>query len=89
MKAVNSEAKRISELAKGVPIKIGTWSRSTNMMVVPLDNFKVILGMKFMHAAKLVTMPFLNSLRMMGGDEPCVVPVSRRGTREPQQISAL
>ena len=58
-------------------------------MAVPLDNFQVILGMEFMHAAKLVPMPFLNSLCMMGGDDPCVVPVSRRGTKEPQHISTL
>ncbi|CAL9125210.1 unnamed protein product, partial [Musa textilis] len=32
MKAVNSEAKRISGLAKGVSIKIGSWSGRTNMM---------------------------------------------------------
>ncbi|CAL9086827.1 unnamed protein product [Musa textilis] len=25
----------------------------------------------------------------MGGDDPCVVPVSRRGTKDPQQLSAL
>ena len=59
------------------------------MMAVPLDDFQVILGMKFMHAAKLVSMSFLNSLCMMGGDDPCVVPVSLRGTKEPQHISAL
>ena len=39
MKAVNSEAKRFSGLAKGVPIKIEIWSGSTNMMAVPLDDF--------------------------------------------------
>ena len=58
-------------------------------MAVPLDDFQVILGMEFMHMTKLVPMSFLNSLCMMGGDDPCVVPVSRRGTREPQYILAL
>ena len=89
MKVVNSKAKQISGLAKGVPIKIGTWRGSTNMMAVPLDDFQVILGMEFMHATKLVPMSFLNSLYMMGGDNPCVVLISQRGTREPQKISVL
>ncbi|CAL9120466.1 unnamed protein product, partial [Musa textilis] len=89
MKAVNSEAKRISGLAKGVSIKIGSWSGRTNMMAVPLDDFQVILGMEFMHAAKLVPMPFLDSICLMGGDNPCVVSVTRRGTQDPQQLSAL
>ncbi|URE41304.1 Retrotransposon protein [Musa troglodytarum] len=39
----------------------------TNMMAVPLDDFQVILGMEFMHAAKLVPMPFLDSICLMGG----------------------
>ncbi|CAL9081172.1 unnamed protein product [Musa textilis] len=89
LKAVNSEAKQISELAKGVPIKIGSWSGSINMMVVPLDDFQVILGMEFMYAAKLVPMLFLDFLCLMGGNDPCVVPVSQRGTKDPQQLSAL
>ncbi|XP_064944580.1 uncharacterized protein LOC135596464 [Musa acuminata AAA Group] len=41
MKVVNSEAKRISRLAKGVPIKIETWNGSINMMAVPLDDFQL------------------------------------------------
>ncbi|XP_064967007.1 uncharacterized protein LOC135613935 [Musa acuminata AAA Group] len=41
MKAVNSEAKQISGLAKGVPIKIGTWNEGTNMMAMPLDDFQL------------------------------------------------
>ena len=53
------------------------------MMMVPLDDFQVILGMEFMHTVKLMSMLFLNSLCMMGGDNPCVVPVFRRGTKEP------
>ncbi|KAJ8459552.1 hypothetical protein OPV22_032478 [Ensete ventricosum] len=44
--------------------------------------------MEFMHAAKLVQMPFLNFLCLLGGDDPCVVPVSR-GTKDLQLISAL
>ncbi|CAL9076261.1 unnamed protein product [Musa textilis] len=89
MKAVNSEAKRIFGLVKGVPIKIGSWSRSTNMMAVPLDDFQVILRMEFMHAMKLVPLPFLDSLCLMGGDDPYVVLVSRRGTKDPYQLSTL
>lgn len=60
MKAKNSKTKLISGLAKGIPIKIGTWSGSTNMMTVPLDDFQVILRMKFMYLAKMVSMSFLN-----------------------------
>lgn len=62
-------------VGKGNPIKIRTWSESTNMVVVPLDNF-VILRIEFMHSAKMVLMPFLNSLCLIGGNDPRVVLVS-------------
>lgn len=45
------------------------------MVVVPLDNF-VILRIEFMHSAKMVLMPFLNSLCLIGGNDPRVVLVS-------------
>ena len=86
---MNSKAKQILGLAKGVPIEIGMWSRGTNMMAVLLEDFQVILGMEFMHTTKLVPMPFLNSLYLMGGDDPCVVPVSRGGIKDLQQIFTL
>lgn len=54
MKAINLEAKQISGLAKGIPIKIKMWSRRTNIMDVPLDDFHMILRMEFMHVTKLV-----------------------------------
>ena len=43
MKAVNSEARPIAGLAKGVPIKIW-FLGAVNLMAVPLDDFQVILG---------------------------------------------
>ena len=49
MKAVNLEAKQIFGLARRVPIKIATWSESTNIMAVSLDDFQVILRIEFMH----------------------------------------
>ena len=59
------------------------------MMVVLLDDLQVILGMEFIHTTKLVSISFLNFLFLVGGDDPCVVPVSREGTKDLQQISDL
>lgn len=41
-----------------------------------MDDFQVILGMEFFHTAKVVPMPFLGSICMMG--EEALVPVSRK-----------
>lgn len=73
MKAVNSAACPIAGLAKGVPIRVGSWTGTTNLMAVPLDDFQVILGMDFLHAARVVPMPFLNSICMLGEESPCMV----------------
>lgn len=51
MKVVNSEAKPLFELSKGVNIKIRDWSRSTNFMALPYDNFYVILMVEFQREA--------------------------------------
>jgi len=42
MKAVNSEARPIAGLAKGVSIRIGPWAGTTNLMALPIDDFQVI-----------------------------------------------
>lgn len=81
MKVVNSKAKQIFDISKRVFIKIGTYSGSPNMMVVSLDEFQVIHRMEFMHTIKLVLMSFLNSLCLMGGDDPYVISISRGGTK--------
>lgn len=47
MKIVNLEAEPMFRLAKGVDIEIGDWSRSTNFIALPLDDFQVILGWSF------------------------------------------
>ena len=88
MKAVNSEAKPIAGLAKDVTLRLGQWSGLCNFMVVPLDDFEVIMGIDFFVKAKVTIMPHLGGIFI--GDEhcPCFVPKIKKP--EPVQIlSAL
>lgn len=62
MMVIKLNAMQIFKLVNEVLIKIEIWSESINIMVVPLDNFQVILGIEFMHAIKIVPMSFLNSV---------------------------
>lgn len=87
MKAVNSQATPIHGLAKSVPLKMGAWVGRINLLAVPLDDFRVILGMDFLRQTKAVPMPFVDSLGMFG-ECPCFVPVSTRKD-EGKMISAL
>ncbi|KAF3777201.1 hypothetical protein EJ110_NYTH46337 [Nymphaea thermarum] len=50
---VYSVAKPILRDAKGVAIQIGNWAGTTNFPVVPLDDFKVILGMEFLQGQNI------------------------------------
>uniref|UniRef100_A0A5K1DJK4 Aspartic peptidase DDI1-type domain-containing protein n=1 Tax=Nymphaea colorata TaxID=210225 RepID=A0A5K1DJK4_9MAGN len=48
LKMTNSEARPILGEAKGATVQIEGWTGVTNFSVVPLDDFKVILGMEFL-----------------------------------------
>ncbi|GJX87503.1 putative retrotransposon gag domain, aspartic peptidase domain protein, partial [Tanacetum coccineum] len=48
IKAVNSLAKAIHGVAKDVRAKIGEWEGMIDLSVVPMDDFKVVLGLEFL-----------------------------------------
>ncbi|KAK4397897.1 hypothetical protein Sango_1265200 [Sesamum angolense] len=72
IKAVNSEAKRIQGLVC-VDLKVGAWTGKCNIMVVPLDDFDVILGVDFMLLANAMVMLYLNGLFIAHENSTCFV----------------
>ena len=48
IKAVNSPAKPIHGVAKDVRVKIREWEGEIDFSVVPMDDFKVVLGLEFL-----------------------------------------
>nr|GFB35009.1 hypothetical protein [Tanacetum cinerariifolium] len=48
IKAVNSPAKPIHGVAKDTRAKIGEWEGTIDLSVVPMDDFKVVLGLEFL-----------------------------------------
>nr|GEZ87970.1 DNA damage-inducible protein 1-like [Tanacetum cinerariifolium] len=48
IKAVNSLSKAIHGLAKDVWAKIREWEGTIDFLVVPMDDFKVVLGLEFL-----------------------------------------
>ncbi|XP_074297778.1 UBA domain-containing protein Mud1-like [Silene latifolia] len=72
MKAVNSSAKPIQGVAKEVAIKMADWTGKLDFTSVPMDDFKIVLGMDFLKR----TPTFLalhNGSLMMVGSKPCLV----------------
>ncbi|KAK4397635.1 hypothetical protein Sango_1239000 [Sesamum angolense] len=61
IKAMNSKAKSIQGVVC-VDLKVGSRTDKCNLMVVPLDNFDVILRMDFMLLAHAIVMPSLSGL---------------------------
>ena len=61
IKAVNSEAMPVHDSAE-VQLKVGPWTGLSTLMVVPLDDFDLIFGMKFFCQAKVQLMPYLGGV---------------------------
>ncbi|XP_072971538.1 UBA domain-containing protein Mud1-like [Typha angustifolia] len=53
MKAMNSKCQLIVGQAKVVHIAVGSWRGKANFMMVPLDDFQVILGMEFLQTLEV------------------------------------
>lgn len=72
IKAVNSEAKKVAGVAQ-VDLEVGEWRGPCTFMVVPLDDFRVILGMEFLIHAHVHVVPYLGGIFITGGDTPSFV----------------
>ncbi|GJW48836.1 putative nucleotidyltransferase, ribonuclease H [Tanacetum coccineum] len=73
VKAVNLKAKPIHGVAKDVWAKIGEWEGTIDLSVVPMDDFKVVLGLEFLDKVRAFPMMFANSLCILDGRKTCIV----------------
>ncbi|KAL0385689.1 UNVERIFIED_CONTAM: hypothetical protein Sradi_2963200 [Sesamum radiatum] len=81
VKAINSAAQPIAGVAKSVLIKVGPFEGKTNLSVVVMDDFKLILGLDFLWDTRTAVLPHVDSLMMMGA-KPCVIPTLAGRTGE-------
>ncbi|KAL4278727.1 hypothetical protein GQ457_03G035580 [Hibiscus cannabinus] len=89
IKAVNSAAKPIHGIAQEVKTDVGTWSGRLNFSIVPMDDYKLILGIEFLDQVKAIPMPFANDMSIIEGNQACVVPMIRSTKQESKVLSAL
>ena len=61
-----------------VPLKIGEWSREVNLIVIPLDDFDVVLRHEFMKKEKETTTSHLEILLFLARKEPIYVQTVNR-----------
>ena len=73
MKAVNSAARDVIGMAANVVCTVGDWAGYVNFLVVPLDDFDLILGNDFFMRAKVAVVPHLNGLFILDELRTCFV----------------
>ncbi|KAL0439055.1 UNVERIFIED_CONTAM: hypothetical protein Slati_2388500 [Sesamum latifolium] len=81
VKAINSAAQSIAGVAKSVLINVGPFEGKTNLSVVVMDDFKLIIGLDFLRDTCTAVLPHVDSLMMMGA-KPCVIPTLAGRTGE-------
>ena len=88
MKVVNSPAKPIVGIAQGVHMTLGMWSEKLDFSIVPMDDFKIVLGMEFFDQVHAFPLLATNSLSILDGSKACIVP-TERGKSEEKTLSAM
>lgn len=89
IKAMNSGVRPISGVARNVTAKIGEWVGTVDLSVIPMDDFKLVLGMEFMDKVKAFLMPFANSLCILNGGRTSMVPTERSAKVETKMFSVM
>nr|GEZ66015.1 Gag-Asp_proteas domain-containing protein [Tanacetum cinerariifolium] len=89
IKAVNLEVKPIHEVAKDVRAKIGEWEGTIDLSVVPMDDFKVVLGLEFLDKVRAFPMSFANSLCIQESGKTCMVNTKRDAKSGANTLSAM
>ncbi|XP_070008731.1 uncharacterized protein [Nicotiana sylvestris] len=94
MRTVNAKAQAIVGMAYDVPMSVGNWKGKVNLMVIPLKEFEMILGIDFMRKHRFFPMPHLDGVMIMNEMSPgfvkAVHPYGREETqRKASLISAM
>ena len=79
LKTVNSEAKPLDGIARGVELHLGAWSGKVNLSMAPLDDFDIVLGMEFLRQFNVIPLPHYNSVCILE-EGPCMIPTVTKPT---------
>ena len=92
IKEVNSKTQKIQGIAKNVPMQVGDWKGTCNLLCVPLDDFDLIIGVDFLLKAKVALIPRLGGLVVLKERQPCFVQALRAndgGKGQPEMLSTI
>ncbi|KAJ4957081.1 hypothetical protein NE237_013864 [Protea cynaroides] len=89
LKAVNSQARPIHGVTRGVEMHIGTWKGTVDLSVVPMDDFQVVLGMDFLRKVNAIAMPSISTVCIMEKGASCMIPTIPRTKDGPKLLSTM
>ncbi|KAH7668916.1 hypothetical protein IHE45_11G041900 [Dioscorea alata] len=71
----------VTSRVSGAAAQIGAWSGHIDLLVAPLDDFELILGIDFLVLAKAAVIPRLGGVMIMGEAQPCFVTGMQKETK--------
>ncbi|KAE8708553.1 Detected protein of unknown function [Hibiscus syriacus] len=89
---VNAQATPFYGVARGVELRLGTWKGRVNFFVVPMDDFKVVLGLDFLRQVIAFPMPSFSFVCILEKGSPCMIPMveaPKEQGRDATQLSAI
>ncbi|KAE8661278.1 hypothetical protein F3Y22_tig00116012pilonHSYRG00001 [Hibiscus syriacus] len=92
LKTVNTQAVPLHGVARGVELRLGTWKGQVNFSVIPMDDFKVVLGLDFLRQVTAIPMPSFSSVCILEKGSPCMIPTveaPKEKGRDATQLSAI
>ncbi|KAE8654205.1 hypothetical protein F3Y22_tig00117056pilonHSYRG01112 [Hibiscus syriacus] len=78
--------------ANRVELRLGTWKGQVNFSVIPMDDFKVVLGLDFLLQVTVISMPSFSSVCILEKGSPCMIPTveaPKEQGRDATQLSAI
>ncbi|KAE8692578.1 hypothetical protein F3Y22_tig00110831pilonHSYRG00013 [Hibiscus syriacus] len=92
LKTVNTQAVALYGMARGVELRLGSWKGQVNFSVIPIDDFKVILGLDFLRQVITIPMPSFSLVCILEKGSPCMIPMVEAlkvQGRDTKQLSAI
>ncbi|GAA0170025.1 hypothetical protein LIER_24378 [Lithospermum erythrorhizon] len=80
IKAVNSAAQPILGVARGILIHLGEWTGTIDVIITPMDDRHMVLGVEFFHQVSSVTFEKNNTMHLHQGATTYKVPLRRDQT---------
>ncbi|XP_022006577.1 uncharacterized protein LOC110905011 isoform X1 [Helianthus annuus] len=89
MKAVGGEPKSIEGVTYDTKAKIGTWKGKITFSVIPMDDYKIVLGLAFFDRSNAIPDAFLNTLYLIKDKEVHTAPMETDTRHRGKTLSTM